>query len=219
MSFEQDFIHGYTQHTKVFDKWCEQASSLLGSVRQCVMIELSRDGSAFIVANQPDIGEQCLTKKWYDYQNEWSFYENPKHEITTGTSQFGHENSKIYTNRFKMSWFTLREIIDNDTQLIYGFASDYPTIYDKLIQNLTLVKKFLKFFKSENQSIFDYHRERKFNLASVSTNFFRNNDDVEQTDREKLNQLLQTMGVLDKDTKITPREWQCIKMLEWGEIC
>jgi len=218
MSFEEDFLHGYTKHTKIFDKWCEHAEPLLGDVRQCVRIELSSDGNAFIVANAPDIGEQSLTKKWYNHQKEWSFYENlSKNEITTGTSQFGHENSRIYTKDFRMSWFTLREIKDQDTQIIYGFASNHPSIYDNLIQNFTLIKKFLKFFHDENQKIFDYHRDRKFNLASVSTNFFRKHEDVDQTDREKLNQLLQTMGVLDEHTRITPREWQCIKMLEFGK--
>ncbi len=216
-NFEDDLMHGYTKHTKVFDNWCEKARPLLGEVRQCVMIELCRDGSSFIAANAPDIGEQNLTKKWYDHVPEWSFYKNPKNEITTGSSHFGYENSKIFTEGFRISWFSYREIIDNDTQLIYSFNSNSPNIYEKLIQNLATVKKFLKFFKSENEAIFDYHRERKFNLAERSTNYFKINNDTDLTERENLNMLLQQVGILKANVNISRREWQCIKMLEYGK--
>ena len=216
-SFENDLMHGYTQHLQYFDKWCEKAKPVLGEIRQCGIIELNSDGTAYIAANCPDIGEQNLTKKWYEYEANWSFYKRPNNEIITDTTQFGYEKSKVYEPEFRMSWFTDREIVNTDTQRISFFSADTPEIYTRLIQNIALVKKLLKFFKEENKPIIEYQQDHRFNLAEISTNFFRDNSNVDKTEREKANEFLQSLGILDDKVTISKREWQCIKMLEHGK--
>jgi DNA-binding CsgD family transcriptional regulator len=216
-SFTEELMHGYTQYSENFDKWCEKATPVLGSIRQCGIIELDRSGNALIAANRPDIGEQNIENRWFDHEDNWAFIENNKNEITTHTTQFGHESSPIYTENFKCSWFCHRELINQDTQQVCFFASDSPAIYETIIQNIALVKKLVKFFKSENQSILNYYRDRKFNLACESTNYFVKNNQNIFTERDKLNYLLQTVGVLQKGVTISKREWQCIKMFEHGK--
>ncbi len=214
--FAEDFIQGYTKYEKIFDKWCEKAS-FLGDIQQCAICELDSSGHAFIASNRPDIGEQGLTKKWYLYEPEWSFFKNPREGFNTYTTQFGNENSEIYAKEHRYSWFYYTEVLDDKTQRNYGFVSNSPNIYDKLIQNINVVKKFIKFFKEENKDIIEYCQEHKFNLAAESTNFFRSSYEIDKTQREKINDLLQSMGILDSNQNITEREWQCIDMLKFGK--
>ena len=214
--FENNLMHGYESYIKHFDKWCEYASSILGEVRQAGIIEMDISGRAFIVANCPDIGEQNLIKKYYDYEPCWSFYKNPCNELKTYCTQFGYEESKIYLPKFRMSGFYYREVINKYVQRIYGFTSNHPLIYEKLIQNANLVKQLIHFFKLESQHIIKAQQERKIELGCRSMNYFTNNV-VDMTERDKFNNLLKTIGILDKDSEITVKEWQCLKMLDFGK--
>ena len=215
-NFEDGLMQGYTSHLVHFNKWCEHAYPVLGKVRQCGVIELNEDGTAYIVASRPDIGEQNILNKWYEHQEIWSFYKNPVDDVSTFTTQFGNENSTIYKPEFKSSGVLCREI-NSKRQRVFFFTSDSPDIYTKLIQNVSLVKKLFKSFKDSTQSIVDYQQEHKINLAEHSTNYFRTNDEVDKTERDKVNEFLQNIGILEKGVKITQREWQCIKMLEHGK--
>ncbi|NQY41725.1 MAG: hypothetical protein HRT87_00015 [Legionellales bacterium] len=216
-NFEDDLMYGYTQHLNHFDKWCEKAKPVLGDIRQCGIIELNSDGTAYIAANCPDIGEQNILNKWYEYENNWSFHKNPSDEIKTETTQFGYEKSEVYEPSFRTSWFTDRKVIGSNTQRISFFASSSPDIYTKLVQNMSLVKKLLKFFEVESQSILEHQQDHKVNLAEKSTNYFKTSDSLGKTEREKTNEFLQSIGILEPSVTISKREWQCIKMLEHGK--
>ncbi len=157
--FADELMDGYTKHTGHFDKWCEKASSALGNIIQCGVIELHRDGSAFIVANQPERGEQNLEKKYYLHQSNWSFDLNPVGKFFTETTQFRHEQSDVYTKKYRASWFYHRDMVGADIQQICFFASDSPVIYEKMIQSMSVIQKLLSFFKKDSQKIISYQRE------------------------------------------------------------
>lgn len=214
--FEEDYLRGYTEHEKHFKSWGEKAS-FLGDIQQCSIVELDNSGHAFIGSNRPDIGEESLNKKFFEYESTWWFFKHPKNGITTMTTQIGHEDSIVYADKCRLSGFTYRETVDENTQRCYTFWADSPSIYDRLIRDINITKKFIKFFKEESQDVINYYREHKFNLAAKSTNFFKDNFDIDKTEREKTNDLLQSMGILDQDKNITEREWQCIEMLRYGK--
>ena len=213
--FENKLLHGYEKHISTFEKWCEYAANALGQIRQCGIIELDSVGDALIVANRPDIGEQNATKKWYDHEPIWSFFKNPEENISIFTTHFGWEDSNVYVGGYKGSMLYHRDILSDGTQQICFFTSDHPSVYQKLIQNLSLAKKLIKFFRKENEKILEYQRERKFNLSSRSTNYFVVNE-TDKTERDKMNDLLHAIGMLESDVFITEREWQCLKQLEFG---
>jgi DNA-binding CsgD family transcriptional regulator len=215
-NFEEEIMYGYTQYTEYFDKWCKKALNILGNIIQCGIIELHSDGTAYIVANRPDIGEQNISKKYYEHETNWTFYKNPVNSIATHSTQFGHENSKVYTKDFRYSWFYNREVINKDIQRNYFFVSDSPIIYEKFMQNTMVAKRLLQFFKKESSQIINLQQEHKFNLAQRSTNYF-SVENIDKTEREKFNELLHVMGVLDKSKSISKREWQCIKIVQQGK--
>ena len=63
MSLEQDFLHGYEKYSKHFDKWCEKASTILGKVTQCGIVETDNNGNALIAINRPDFGASYISKQ------------------------------------------------------------------------------------------------------------------------------------------------------------
>ena len=79
-------------------------------------------------------------------------------QCTNTGVQFLHENEEsIYGKKFDL-WhgFIYSEQIDENTQRQYYFGSDTPEIYDRLFNNMSLVKKFIKHFKKENEHIVNY---------------------------------------------------------------
>jgi DNA-binding CsgD family transcriptional regulator len=216
--FQESLMAGYTKYAETFDKWCKKAYPLLGEIRQCGIIELNSKGHALIATNKPEIGEQNLENKWFEHESIWTFVENfDNNDISLHTTQFGcDEELAIYKDEYKCSWFSHREIIDNDTQQVCFFSADTPAIYACLTQNLPIVKKFIYYFKNSNEEILEHYRQNKFDLGSASSNYFvRHKNQI--TERDKINYLLQTVGVLELGSTISYREWQCIKLLEAGK--
>ena len=213
--FENTLMHGYESYIKHFDKWCKYAETALGQIRQCGIIELDGLGNALIAANRPDIGEENATKKWYNYEPIWAFLKNPTNDISIFTTHFGWETSHVYEGAYKGSMLYCRKVLDNGTQQVCFFTSDYPSIYGKIVQNLSLTKKLMKFFREESEMILAKEREHKFKLSAKSTNYFVVNE-VDKTEREKMNDLLHAIGFFEENVFITEREWQCLKQLEFG---
>ncbi len=224
MSFEQDFIHGYEQHTKDFDIWCKKASPVLGKVTQCGIIEVDHTGHAFIAINRPDFGERFIDKKGFLFDKRYIFSKNlPEGFLNLCSSegiQFLHSNEEsIFGQTFDL-WhgFSFCEKIDEHTYRYYTFSSDTPEIYDKLTNNILLVRKFIKHFKEANKDITEYFKERKFNIANEKEDFFTNNNSFQYiSEKDRLVDTLHVLNILDRDKNITNREWQCLQLYYQGK--
>ena len=171
-SFEDNVFEGYTRNTKHFDKLCEQAKPILGKVTQCGIIELDKSGNAFIAANRPDFGEAYLEKKGYLLDSHLSFMLNGFDEgMSAWHTREEYELMHLHANEFYgkhfdiHNGFSFQEKEGVDIRRIYWFASDTPEIYNSIVNNLSLFKKFLKFFKEENQHIIKHFKENKFDIA------------------------------------------------------
>ena len=65
MSFDEEYMHGYTAHEKHFNKMAEKAYPFLGNITQLAIFEFDSTGHAFLAANRPDFGEHFIENKIY----------------------------------------------------------------------------------------------------------------------------------------------------------
>ncbi|NQY43107.1 MAG: hypothetical protein HRT87_07190 [Legionellales bacterium] len=223
--FKADWMHGYEKEVHKFDNLCLKAGAVLGKVTQCGIAEVDRMGGMFIVGNRPDFGKEYLEKEGYIYDSHLTFSENmPEEQGEVKIFQDREEYNLFFGNRnslFKKKYdlycgFSYKVKIDNDTQQIYWFASDNSKIYNELINNLNIFKKFIKYFKSENKDTMNYFRERKFKISDVKDNYFENTQNVLSYERDKFNKLLQGIGALKDEQNISEIEWKFIKYLKGG---
>ena len=212
MSFKEQWDKG-TKFENHFNTLAKKAYPLVGKLRRIAIYELDSSGHAFFASNRPDVAEETFAKKYFLYQPNWQYIKKFKPKLQTFSTQFGHENSKIYQDKFKCTSVYIREQIDPDTQLIVLFNSTNPLIlFDVLANNSSGVRKLLQFFKSESKDVLSYHKNHKFNISSVRPGYFVNSDDPYVSERDKTNYLLQTIGALDKNTFLTEREYQCLQL-------
>ncbi len=224
MSLLKDAMRGIEKFEGNFNKWAEKAYLILGNVTQCGIIEVDRSGHAFVVANRPDYCEQYLDKKGYCLDHRYTYHKHiPEGFFTLSTNEginFLHNNEEsLFSRKFNL-WdgFSYSEKIDNNTHRYYVFASDSPEIYDKLINNFNLVKKFIKHFKQDNKHIINELKDNKFNLADNKENYFLNDKDLAfKPEHKKITSILHTLGVLENNLNITSREWQCLQLYCHGK--
>lgn len=223
--FQEDWNKG-TKFETHFNKLADKAYPLLGELRRITIYELDSTGHAFYASNRPDIAEEALHKKYFLYQKNWQYIENFQPRIQTFTTQFGHENSKVYRKKFKCTAVYVREQVNKKTQLITMFSSTNPlAVLDALANNSVAVKKLLHFFKQESKHVIRYHKKHKFNIASERPGYFVENDNPYISERDKTNHLLAITGVLKKGAALTRKEYQCLELylvgksaIETGEI-
>lgn len=150
MSFQEDFIHGYIKHEDNFNKWCNKASTVLGKITQCGIVETDNTGHALIAVNRPDFGESYIDQRGYTIDRHMTYSKNAIEGFTTQCSnegiQFMQNNEEaLYGKKFDLWYgFTYLEKIDSNTNRQYYFGSDTPEIYNSLLNNLNLVKKFIR---------------------------------------------------------------------------
>ena len=217
-----DLLKGYTENKKHFDKLCEEASPVLGKVTQCGIMELDSTGHALIVANRPDFGEVFLDKKGYTFDPHFVFSKNFKEGIKAFTTREEYEllylnAQSVYGKDFGIhNGFVWQEQISQEIQRLYFFGSDTPEIYNEVVNNIEVFKKFLKYFKDRNKDIINMFREKKVKISDSKEQYFVDEDSQHVSKREQMNLLLHTVGVLEENTNISKREWQCIELLNLG---
>lgn len=217
MSIKAEWNKG-TKFENHFNNLARKAYPLLGELRRIAIYELDSAGNAFYASNRPDVAEEALDKEYYLYQANWQYLNEFNPRIQTFSTQFGHENSKVYQDKFKCTHVYIREQTDKDTQLITLFNSTNPlTILDTLANNPSAIRKLLQFFKEESKEVINFHKNHKFNIASIRPNYFAKEDNPYKSDLEKINQLLHTIGVLDINKSISPREYQCLDLYNQGK--
>ncbi|NQY42607.1 MAG: helix-turn-helix domain-containing protein [Legionellales bacterium] len=223
MSFEQTFFHGYEKFTNHFDKWCEKSRPVLGKVTQCGIIEADSQGHAFIAINRPDFGEKFIDKHGFIFDKRYSYAKNLPEGFLNLCSNEGvqflqNNEESIFGKTFDL-WhgFSFAEKIDEDTYRYYTFSSDTTEIYDKLTNNINLVKKFIHHFKQDNIHVIEYFKERKFDVSAKKDNYFVTEDYQYVSEKDRLVATLHALNVLDQDKNITEREWQCLQLYHQGK--
>ena len=221
MSFEQDFLHGYEKCSKHFDLWCNKASSILGNVTQCGIMELDKTGHALIATNRADFGEPYIDKEGYLLDEYLVFTNNFQegiehyHTKPTYTKLHGTDDALLGENDVRHG-FVFKEKISDDIQRVYFFGSDDPEINNRVSNNMMLFTKFVEMFKNDSENIVNYYRMRKFNLADKKDNYFRNIE--EQTcQRTEVNYFLRRLGLLGIDNKLAKKEYRCFELLLQGK--
>jgi DNA-binding CsgD family transcriptional regulator len=218
MSFEQDMMHGYENNSEHFDKWCDKSSSILGNVTQCGILECDSTGNAFLATNRPDVGETYLANRGYLLDSYFSFDEKLKSIILLSSTRSEYEPShpsglfrmfEKHGNNYGVSYV---EKINEQTQRLYFFSSNSPEIHNYAINNIQSFKKMLSVFKQDANEIIDYFQDRKFNIADHKTNYFRSEDRKYLTERERLNDVMHKIGLLNQDLSISEREYECLHL-------
>lgn len=203
MSLQEDFIDGYKRYSTHFDKWCEKAGVVLGNVTQCGILETDNEGNALIAINRPDFGENYVEKESYILDEHLTYRLNLSEGFVSQSSQTGiqflHEHQESIYGEIYDVWhgFMYVEQIDEKTQRQYYFGSDSGLIYDRLFNNVNMVKKLLLHFKEENEHIVRYYKERKFNISSIKPDYFRYEGN-EIREKVRLEGLLRVIGLLDE---------------------
>ena len=217
MSIKDDWNRG-TKYEKHFNNLSKKSYLLVGDIRRIAIYRLDDEGNGFYASNRPDVAEEALDKKYFLYQSNWQYIEKFTPRIQTFSTQFGHEGSKVYQDKFKCTSVYIREQIDEHTQQITLFNSTNPlVILDALANNSIAVKKLLQFFKDESQYIIKYHQDYKFNIASIRPGYFVKEDNPYMSERDKINCLFQTIGILPKGKILTYREYQCLELYLLGK--
>ncbi len=224
MSFDQEYMHGYIAHENHFNKIAQKANSIMGNITQCVIFEFDNTGHAFLAGNRPDFGEAFIEKKMYKvhehivYGNAVDkkivpFFSSPcetlmfDKDVLLFGKEFNMEHGFLYTEK----------VTDADAFRMYAFTSDSKKIYNSLINDLVLVNKFIEYFTKESQGVINYYRERKFDLASQRDDYFDKSIIPSNSKKDKFVNLLRSFGILNKNTKISDREWQCLELYIHGK--
>lgn len=223
-NFDDDLMKGFTQYDSHFQKWCEKASPILGKVTQCGIFENDITGHGFLATNRPDYGELYINERAYLIDPFYSYITNIEQSklsinpFNSEIEQEGYFDLNGQCPYLNVSYvIAYKERVDQKTIRTYGFASDNPRVHDALVNNLSVFKKFLYYFKSENEDAIKFIKDNKVNFSSVKDDFFVKNDFIELTDREKTNAFLRTAGVMDRDQAISKREWQCVTLYSRGK--
>ena len=217
-----DLLKGYTENYKHFDKLCEEAAPILGKVNQCGIMELDSTGHALIVANRPDFGEVFLDKKGYTFDPHFVFSKNFQDGMMALSSREEYEllylnAASVYGKNFGVhEGFIWQEKVSQDIQRLYFFVSDSPDIYNDVVNNIEIFKRFLKYFREKNKDVIKIARERKVKISDSREQYFIDDTKKHVSKREQINSLLHTVGLLDKNKNISKREWQCIELLNFG---
>jgi len=217
MSFEEELFKGYTSHEKQLDKWCEQLSSILGNVTQCMIAEYDSFGTGIALHNRPDYGEEYIKAKGYLFDADISYSTNFNQKLSMISSEKGEFDLNIPYPALDVQYAILYKVrVNENIQRTYGFASNSSKIHNNFANNIDLFRSFLKHFIKENEAILEKEKENRLNFSEVKENYFIKGDDVNLTDRDKINYFLRNVGLLDKDQNITPREWDCLQLQKNG---
>ncbi len=224
MTFDEEYMHGYTRHEKHFNKMAETAGSVMGNITQCGIFERDGTGHALLAINRPDFGEKFIDKKVYAFHDNITY---GKATDKTFVPHFSSASEELILDKeilfFSESFdiehgFHYTEKLGNmDVYRSYMFASDNYKIYDALINDLSLVKRFIKYFAESSKDVIDYYRSRKFNLSAQRNDYFDKGKVLRKSRKEKLIDLLHVTGLLDEDVKISNREWQCLQLYCQGQ--
>ncbi len=216
MSIKEDWNRG-TKFEQHFNTIASKAFPLVGELRRIAIYELDNTGHAFFASNRPDVAEEAFEKKYFLYQSNWQYMQRFDSGIQTFSTQFGHEHSDIYQDKYKATSVYIREQTDENTQLLTLFNSTNPSRLINAITNEKVgIKKLFKFIKEESKEIIKYHRDHKFNIAEENPNYYLSNEESYLTELDRTNKFLRNVGVLQNES-ITPREWQCLQLLKIGK--
>ena len=215
--FDEDYLLGYTKYQRHFDRWAKKSECLLGEIAQCGIIEVDSNGHAYIATHRPDVGEEFLSTHCYKYQSNWGYIVGLQRNEFIVDGYYLNNQDGAFREGFKHFWFTWREIVNKDVQRIYFFASDNCGIHNAFVNKMALVKTLVKEFKASTGKILNFYREHKIDMASVKEDYFISSCESEALEREKANLLLQEVGILNKDSLISHREWQCFELYSIGK--
>jgi hypothetical protein len=225
MSFEQEYMHGYIKYEEHFNKMAQKAYPVMGNITQCGFFEFDSKGYAFLAANRPDFGEKFIEKKIYK-NHPHIIYGNAVDDKIVPYFASDHQQMMydkdllIFGKSFnlKHGFLYTKKLNDIDsTYRMYIFTSDNNQIYNALINDLDLVKKFIDYFTAESHDVIKYYRENKFNLASQRDDYFDNPEHISSSKKSKLIKLLQNFGKLEINVNISDREWQCFELYCHGK--
>ena len=138
---------------------------------------------------------------------------------TVNGIQFLQNNERTIFGKTFNLWhgFSFAEKIDEDTYRYYTFSSGTTEIYNKLVNNVELVKKFIQHFKHANAHVVEYFKERKFDVSAEKDDYFITENYQYVSEKDRLVATLHALNVLDKDRNITEREWQCLQLYRQGK--
>lgn len=222
MSFEQEHLYGFKKYEKHFDKLCEKGTSILGNITHCGIGEVCKSGYMYVAANRPDIAETYLENKNYQADIMSSYSSN----ISEGFSIISsYEDLKYLWSDDKKALgekcnikhgFYYTEKIDNETIRHYVFFSNERQIYDVLVKNMPVIKKFVMYFKEINKKVISEMQDRKYNMSEHKDNYFTQIKRPFKTDKERAIDLFQTLELLDKNETLTDREFECLHYYSEG---
>ncbi|NQY42024.1 MAG: hypothetical protein HRT87_01600 [Legionellales bacterium] len=225
MSFEIDYMSGCQKFEKHFNGLCMQASSILGNVTQIGIFEFDKDGYGTVVANRQDFVEVYLDKKTYKENTTFVFSEQKHDSIDLYESN--PFTKRLHSNEFALygkvfdighGFHYVERINDGQAYRKYIFGSDSIEIYNKLVNDVPLVKKFIKHIKNSSESILDYCKGNKFNFSDHFPDYFKESKkQIEDERRKKLIMFLKNTGKLDKYKNISKRELQCFELYNQGK--
>lgn len=217
MSFKEDYIYGYEKYEKHFDKLCENASSILGNITQCGIIEVCKSGGVYIATNKPKFGELLVEREAYKLEPTFAYSVDIPEGFSAVAGDEGFEHLWGDQESFLGQLIDVRhgfyytEKIDDETFRHYFFCSEERQIYNTLVRNTTLIKNFIMHFKEVNRAIFNDMQDRKVDMSKEKDNYFTQLKQQPKTEKERLVAFLHTLNLLDENSNLSDREFQCMK--------
>ena len=215
--FEEDFLRGYVLYTNHFDKWCEKAFHLLGSVYQCGFLELDNTGHAFIGANKIEIGEDAIQNHVWKFHDVWRFYEDfEETEFEIDAHNF-YKGVDGFKSNLSLYWFTYRVKIDDSRQRIFFFVADNQKIHNAVLNNKGVVRKLLQFFNTDSINILNKCQDHKFKMSDQKQDYFAQKNYHIFSNLNKVNNLFDDLNILKPNVQLTQRELECLKWIRFNK--
>ncbi|NQY42720.1 MAG: helix-turn-helix transcriptional regulator [Legionellales bacterium] len=216
--FEENFMRGYNEkNVKVFNSHCKKSYGVFGTASQSGVIEINSKGEVIIAANRPDVGWTCLEHEIWKHHSVFSYIKNfrgEKYSIDSNNYYYDPDSKSFKLQIFS---FLLRCQIDEDTQRICWFAGDTPEFHNKLINNMFLVKLYLRGFIKELDEVVRNSKDNTIKMIDFRKEFFIENDEADNTELEKINNLLKAENLIDSNKKISAREWACLQLYMYSK--
>lgn len=194
-------------------------SPVLELINGCGIIESCRDNHVIIAHNLFENNLVLDQNSIYMTTVDSPIVQND--ELDESINFIIHGSEQFFYKQFAIDcgFYFIEKIENSKNYRIYFFASYYHLIYERIINNVELIKELFAEFKEVNIHILD-----KFNIMKTDfdihskTCFEYPNTFKYSSNKDKLMDMLKLMGVLNNDVKLTNEEWGFIDAYNYGKL-
>jgi len=230
MNIIEDISFGTKNYYKKLIKLSEPLELVLGPITECGIIKISKDKRLSMAISVPGYLDLYLDKKYYNHDPHFAESKNFSSGLAFWFTQsdLDYQNKLIHDGRrfFDMGHgFTYVTKGTDGNCYAYLIASSQfnSHFYNKVINNMYLVKKFIKYIHDEAKPVFNTLDEHSINCEDLKgREALKNQIPIvsQNLNSQNLITYMKAQGLLNqhiKDLQLTNREKECAKLFVKGK--